>query len=295
MSSINKSVLAAVVTCTVAVAALTSYFIFHFRKIPRNGAKKPQKSKGEGRLSCVTRFQKENLEPEVAGAIEEFLSSSDVSVRQGFLLMLHQASAFTLNHPVIRCSGCLDRMLNLLDADSMESKVQRQNLVILQTVTNLACDQSSLDILADHMETIFKIGSTTDYSDQACAALQLLCNVALTAKGCRLLDCKSQRLLEMLATHDAYMLRQILSILINLSCDATSLELILQAVVPNGLLETFFFALSPSVQPLISLQAVNLMRNLYSSIYDRRNTRPIRRTASTGHNMVDFLLVSMVF
>lgn len=81
------------------------------------------------------------------------------------------------------------------------------------------------------METIFKIGSTTDYSDQACAALQLLCNVALTAKGCRLLDCKSQRLLEMLATHDAYMLRQILSILINLSCDATSLELILQAVV----------------------------------------------------------------
>lgn len=159
MSSINKSVLAAVVTCTVAVAALTSYFIFHFRKIPRNGAKKPQKSKGEGRLSCVTRFQKENLEPEVAGAIEEFLSSSDVSVRQGFLLMLHQASAFTLNHvslkffwitlqPVIRCSGCLDRMLNLLDADSMESKVQRQNLVILQTVTNLACDQSSLDILA---------------------------------------------------------------------------------------------------------------------------------------------------
>ncbi|THD20155.1 hypothetical protein D915_009003 [Fasciola hepatica] len=290
MISVNRSALAVIATCSVAFVTFAGYLIFYHRKAFAKFVQKPRKPKSEDILSYVKRFQKDNLEPKVAEAIETLLSCSDVTVRHGFLFMLHQASSFTRNYSVIRSSGCLEKMLSLLDTESVEPKIKRQNLIILQTVTNLACDESALDTL----QTIFRIGSTTDYSDQACAALQLLCNIALTPRGCRLLDGKAQKLLELLATRDPYMLRQILSVLINLSCDTISLELLLQTVVPDDLMETFVFALSPSVQPLISVQAVTLMKNLYNSVRDRDSSHRARQIVLPGCTMLNFLLVSEV-
>ncbi|VDP23570.1 unnamed protein product [Echinostoma caproni] len=136
------------------------------------------------------------------------------------------------------------------------------------------------------------MGNTTDYSDQACAALQLLCNVALTPKGCHLLDGKSKELLGMLATRDPYMLRQVLSVLLNLSCDSNSSTLLLHAEAPDGLMDTVVFALSPSVQPLVSVQAVTLLKNLYNAMRVRGTSKQSQQFVSPGCTMQDFLLVS---
>ncbi|CAL8097797.1 unnamed protein product [Calicophoron daubneyi] len=249
--------------------------------------------------SWLVNFAKEDLTMEVACGIVTALNSFDTPARQGPLLMLQQASTFSSNGPVFRDSGCLSLILGLLDSKDQASITTRQNLTILQTVTNLACDRANLPCIQEHLRTILEIANTQNYSDQACAALQLLCNVALTPDGCRILDNKIELLYGMLSTRDPYILRQVYSILVNLSCDAASSLLLLQSLAPPDLFDALSYSLSNAVQPLVSLQAVMFLKNSYTAMRiqdaitdDMRISDLLPDRPSDAQTVADFLTKS---
>ncbi|GAA52627.1 hypothetical protein CLF_108474 [Clonorchis sinensis] len=81
------------------------------------------------------------------------------------------------------------------------------------------------------MEMIFTLANAQEYSDESCAALQLLCNLALTPAGCLLLRNRICFFYRILETRDPYLLRQVLAVLVNLSCDLDSSQALLNSEV----------------------------------------------------------------
>ncbi|KAF6768959.1 hypothetical protein AHF37_12844, partial [Paragonimus kellicotti] len=242
-------------SCSLALLPLALY-VFHKHKKSdtkvktfcgtSNGVEKTN-------FSSLKDFEKEKLTSDVAKSLNMLLASDDSEIRRVVLIMLQQASSFSSNYVVIRDSDCLYSMLALLDANDSSPVVKRQNLCILQTATNLVCDIPNLRVVERFLDTIFSIANTTEYSDQACAALQLLCNAALTPTGCRMLNAYIPSLYNMLQTKDPYMLRQVFSMLVNLSCDPESCGLLLRSEIPVHLKETLAYCLSSAIQPLVTI------------------------------------------
>ncbi|KAF8568160.1 hypothetical protein P879_07718 [Paragonimus westermani] len=246
-------------------------------------------------FSNLKDFKKENLTSDVANSLNVLLASKDSEIRRGVLLMLQQASAFSSNFVVIRDSDCLGSMLALLDANDSSPVVKRQNLCILQTATNLVCDVLNLQVVERFLGTIFSIANTTEYSDQACAALQLLCNVALTPIGCRMLNAYIPALYNMLQTKDPHMLRQVFSMLVNLSCDHESCGLLLRSEIPSHLNETLVYCLSPAIQPLVTIQLVNFLKSVYPHVESVRPSVISDSYRQPGPLLLaDFLRVSLL-
>ncbi|KAF5402948.1 hypothetical protein PHET_03843 [Paragonimus heterotremus] len=255
-------------SCSLALLPLALY-VYHKQKNSgiqvktncetNNGVKKTN-------FSNLKDFKKEKLTSDVARSLNMLLTSNDSEIKRDVLVMLQQASAFSSNFVVIRDSDCLDSMLALLDANDSSPIVKRQNLCILQTTTNLVCDILNLQVVQRFLDTIFSIANTMEYSDQACAALQLLCNAALTPTGCRMLNTYIPALYDMLQTKDPYMLRQVFSMLVNLSCDPESRGLLLQSKIPLHLRETLAYCLSSAIQPLVTIQLVNFLKNVYPQV-----------------------------
>ncbi|TGZ60768.1 hypothetical protein CRM22_008365 [Opisthorchis felineus] len=237
----------------------------------------------------VLDFSRENLTLDSAKYLSFLINSSDHSARPGFLLFVQQASAFSSNFSAIRESGCLKTLLEYLSQDRHINANRRETLCILQTVANLACDQDNFPVIKDHMEMIFNIANAQEYSDESCAALQLLCNLALTPTGCLLLRNRICFFYRILETRDPYMLRQVLAVLVNLSCDIDSSQALLNSEVPSRLLHSLNFPLSPAVHPLLTLQTVTFLKNLYTKVHSSPSIFADQLARSNPRSMFSFL------
>lgn len=254
------------ISCTFALLPFWIY-LFYFRR-KSTSTLETQRSQ-DVHLKVLLNYQKECVTFEVAATLSKLLQFSDPDSKLTCLRMIQQASSFSSNFPVFRKSGCLESMLKLLNGNDDSPVVKKQNLCILQSITNFACDNECVTLLEQHLGDIFSIANCIAYSDQACAAIQLLCNIALTTDGCRLLDDRINTLCDMLQSRDPHMLRQIFSLLVNLSCDPVSCDLLLMSKASNNIMDTFSFCLSPEVPSIVTLQAVNFLRNLSSRTFSR--------------------------
>nr|CAH8852606.1 unnamed protein product [Trichobilharzia regenti] len=257
------------VSSVFAVSACTLFYLSkllrkpHVKKDIQKTA--PHSTIGDTYLKTVNEFDKENLSIEFANCICSMVKVSDYDTRQQLIMYLHQASSFCHNFSVIRDSKCLETLLSLLDSSTSMAPACRQNLSILQVTTNLACDQRSLPIIMDYLDDIFSIADTREYSDQACAALQVLANIALTPTGCNLLINDCGRLYKMLGVREPYLLRNLLAVLVNLSCDVNCCDKLLSQ---NGedFVRILEYSLSLDVPLLISMKMTTFLNNLYSRI-----------------------------
>lgn len=261
------------VTSSIASLGLISFYYF-FKWQQNNQLRITQKIRSHessqfpalGSLTHDLAFNQEKLTVELASCIHTFLLSSDFDLRQKLLALLHQASSFHGNFRVMRESRCLDTVFELLDSTTSSPSVQRQNLIILQIATNVACDQQCLRIIEKYLDEIVAIADTRTYSDDACVALQALGNVALTHAGCISLKRYFNRICMMLDTRDPYLLRNVLTILLNISCDEQCCNLLRFVEVPENFLNTISFAFSTLVPPVISSKMAAFLRNVYSVI-----------------------------
>lgn len=221
-----------------SVFAASAFTLFCFSRLfQRPHVKKvsfkpsvPRFTSGDTSLPKVIEFDKENLTLDFCTSICTLINISDYDTRQKLVISLHEASSFRRNFDVIRDSKCLKLLLSLLDSTSGTLTGRQQNLNILHVVMNLACDQQNFPIIKDHLDDILTIANAVEYSDQACVALQVLGNIALTPDGCKLLRNKCGYLCNMLKMRDPYVLRNLLIVFVNLSCDIDCCDEILTQV-----------------------------------------------------------------
>ncbi|CAH8858097.1 unnamed protein product [Trichobilharzia szidati] len=305
----NKSSIL-LVSSVFAVSACTLFYLSkllrkpHVKKDLQKTA--PHSTIGDTYLKKVNEFDKENLSLEFANCICSLVKVSDYDTRQQLIMYLHQASSFCQNffQSVIRDSKCLETLLSLLDSSTSMAPACRQNLSILQVTTNLACDQRSLPVIMDYLDDIFSIADTKEYSDQACAALQVLANIALTPAGCNLLINDCGRLCKMLGMRDPYLLRNLLAVLVNLSCDVNGCDKLL---AQNGedFVRTLEYSLSSDVPLLISMKMTTFLNNLYSRIMKDQDkywnksesaiiTKTIAISLKENHNLIQSWILCLL-
>lgn len=218
-------------------------------------------------------FDKENLTHDLSMCICSLINTSDYDARQKLIIKLHQASSFRCNFGVIRDSKCLETLLSLLDPTADTLPESQQNLNVLQVVINLACDHQSFPIIKDYLDNVLSIADKVEYSGQACAALQVLGNIALTPDGCELLRDKCGYLCNLLRTRDPYVLRNVLVVLVNLSCDSNCCKKLLSENREEFML-ALEYSLSSNAPTPISLKMADLLKSLYWRIIQEREASP---------------------
>ncbi|CAH8567267.1 unnamed protein product [Schistosoma curassoni] len=265
------------VASSVFVASAFTLFCFS-RLFQRPHVKKvsfkpsvPRFTLGDTSLPKVIEFDKGNLTLDFCTSICTLINISDYDTRQKLIISLHQASSFRRNFDVIRDSKCLELLLSLLDSTSGTLSGRQQNLNILHVVMNLVCDQQNFPIIKDYLDDILLIANTVEYSDQACVALQVLGNIALTPDGCKLLRNKCGYLCNMLKMGDPYVLRNLLVVFVNLSCDIDCCGEILTQD-HEEFMKTLEYSLSSSAPISVSLKMIVLLNNLYSWMIQKQET-----------------------
>ncbi|CAH8554574.1 unnamed protein product [Schistosoma intercalatum] len=265
------------VASSVFVASAFTLFCFS-RLFQRPHVKKvsfkpsvPRFTLGDTSLPKVIEFDKGNLTLDFCTSICTLINISDYDTRQKLIISLHQASSFRRNFDVIRDSKCLELLLSLLDSTSGTLSGRQQNLNILHVVMNLACDQQNFPIIKDYLDDILLIANAVEYSDQACVALQVFGNIALTPDGCKLLRNKCGYLCNMLKMRDPYVLRNLLVVFVNLSCDIDCCGEILTQD-HEEFMKTLEYSLSSSAPISVSLKMIVLLNNLYSRMIQKQET-----------------------
>ncbi|CAH8292649.1 unnamed protein product [Schistosoma turkestanicum] len=253
-----------------SVFAVSAITLFCFSKLfQRPRIKKvslvssvPRSALTDTLLPKTVEFDKENLTFDFCACICRLINISDYDTNQKLITSLHEASSFRQNFDVIRDSKCLESILSLLDSTSGTLPGRQQNLNILQVVTNLACDQKSFPVIKDYLDDILLIADTMEYSDQTCSALQVLGNIALTPDGCELLRSKCGYLCKMLGIRDPYVLRNLLVVFVNLSCDTDCCDELLTQDAEE-FISTVEYSLSPYAPKSVSTKMADLLYNLY--------------------------------
>uniref|UniRef100_A0A5K3G0Z1 Arm_2 domain-containing protein n=1 Tax=Mesocestoides corti TaxID=53468 RepID=A0A5K3G0Z1_MESCO len=204
--------------------------------------------------------------PEVLERLLSLIPTSSTTVSSKIMKTILQMSNFNTNLPLFRSPNILNSLSSLLTFENSSDFSRSINVFVLNLFANIFVDDAVREHLITQMKRFSAMKVFLQHEEESIAFLRLLGNLSMLEDSCVSVREHAPELFGLIGSQSPAVRRQVLTVLLNLSCDAQCIDFLLLSKAPSEFGESVRNLFQDRDDEVIFGKSLKFLCNMYEGL-----------------------------